>query len=104
MFAEVTRLYQTPVQYSRDHLRQRYDQPAAAAGWCIVPVRDSPGSLSAVYCKQTGKRRSVARVSSATYAEKRPAAPAVEVLFSAGPDGTKCAFNEPLDPESDPVD
>lgn len=85
-FAEVMRLYQAPAPYNLDRLHQRFDQPAAAAGWRIDEAR-SDLSGSVVYCKEAAGRASHAWLS--PMAGGQPPT-AVRVILSAGRDGTKC--------------
>lgn len=91
-FVEVMRLYTTPAAYDLDHLGQRFDQPATAAGWRIDTERSGMfGSL--IYCKQAAGRASHAYVSSTSYTEQieDPSLPAVKVILSASPEaGTRC--------------
>src|SRR5262245_36416160 len=67
-FADVGKVYRTPVAYSLGQLHQLFDQPAAAGGWTpISSDQDSTflGADSSIgYCRQTGNRASYAAVAS----------------------------------------
>jgi hypothetical protein len=96
-FAEVRRQYKVPVAYSLDQLRQRFDQPAAAAGWHFQRS-ESFGSASSFvsYCKQTGRRASTASVHSSTVVaegkgENVVVVPGVEVYLSSGGEEGLCS-------------
>ncbi|OZV84525.1 hypothetical protein CA850_01340 [Micromonospora echinospora] len=95
-FAEVMRRYQTPDAYSVDQLRQRFDEPATAAGWRIVRDRTDPQHEPVIYCKQTGRRASYARVFSSPYTVHQggsAAGPGIELVIGAAGDGTRCVFD-----------
>ncbi|WP_433230052.1 hypothetical protein ACQP2H_30635 [Micromonospora sp. CA-248260] len=97
VFVEVTRLYQTPVAYGATQLRQRFDQPAAAAGWHMTSYREDSNYPSVSYCKQVGGRAAHAFVSSTArtvYLPNAPARPGIEMIVrAAAKDGTTCGVN-----------
>lgn len=100
-FAEVMRLYKTPTPHSQEQLRQRFDQPAAAAGW-----RTDPEHGSVAYCKQAGSRASYARVSPTIYTANADDPPelGVKVILSAAADGMTCSGDNDGRSFVDPVD
>ncbi|MFJ6199607.1 hypothetical protein [Micromonospora sp. NPDC092111] len=96
-FVEVTRLYQTPVVYGAHQLRQRFDQPAAAAGWRMVSHREDLNYPFVFYCKQVGGRAAYASVSSTArtvYLPDAPASSGIKVVLTAdAKDGTTCGID-----------
>jgi hypothetical protein len=94
-FAEVMRLYTTPVAYRSDDLRELFDQPAAAAGWRVDELWLQRGHTGDTvrYCKEANGRASLAIMSATVYAEEEPPAPAVRVSLSAGRAGTTCSLD-----------
>ncbi|MEU8023656.1 hypothetical protein AB0B88_15720 [Micromonospora haikouensis] len=95
-FVEVTRFYQTPVVYGAHQIRQRFDQPAAAAGWRMTSYRDDSSYPAVSYCKQVGGRAAYVSVSSTGRMVDFPDAPVssgVKVIVSAAAkDGATCGI------------